>query len=123
MMLATQSETFYWTCNQPLLAQNAYAQIDPPQQADPSPRQAIYPNQHEHVCNHLVVKKKSQKQYFDRAHNAKLMTQLDPGQEVLFLSPADQSYIPGTIVDMASTPQNYHIEAQGKCYCRTQEHI
>ena len=43
----------------------------------------------EDICNHLLAKKRSQKQYFDRAQNTKLMTQLDPGQEVWFLSPVD----------------------------------
>ena len=78
----------------------------------------------EHICNHLLAKKKNQKQFFNRAHNAKPMTQLDPSQEVLFLSLGDQStYIPSTIVNKAYTQQNYHIEAQGKQYHRTWEHI
>ena len=59
----------------------------------------------EEVCNHLIAMKKSQKQYFDRAHNAKAMAQLDLSQEILFLYPTDQStYIHRTIVDKASTP-------------------
>ena len=74
----------------------------------------------EAVWNHLISKKQSQKQYFDKSHNMKPLSQLNPGQEVLFLLPADhQSYIPGTIIDKASTPWNYTIEAQGIQYHRT----
>ena len=65
--------------------------------------------------NHLIAKKKSQKQYFDKVHNVKLLSQLNPNQEVLFLSPADQcSYIPSTNIDKTSTPGSYNIEAQSR---------
>ena len=46
-----------------------------------------------------------------------------PGQEVLFRSPADDEYIPGTITEKAPVPQSYIIEAQGRKYCRTREHM
>ena len=78
----------------------------------------------EHIYTHLLPKKKSQKQYFDTAHNAKPITQLDSSQEVLLLSTADQStYVPRIIVNKVSTLWSYHIEAQGKQYWRTWEHV
>ena len=53
----------------------------------------------EAVWNHPISKKLSQK-YFNKSHNVKPLSQLNPGQEVLFLSPGDQkSYVPGTIVN------------------------
>ena len=78
------------------------------------PSKPFTPVNTEHIWNYLLAKKKSQKQYFNRAQNTKEMKQLDPGQEVLFLSPAEHTYIPSTIAGKASTPQSYHIEAQGK---------
>ena len=72
----------------------------------------------------IISKKQMQEQYFDKSHNARPWSQLDPGQEVLFLSPAYQnSYIPSTIVDKASMPHSYTTEALGKQYCRNGEHI
>ena len=69
------------------------------------PGRSSTPVNMEEVWNHLITKKKTQKQYFDKAHNVKSMSQLDPSQEVLFLSWADQCfYIPGTIINKASTP-------------------
>ena len=46
-----------------------------------------------------------------------------PGQEVLFKSPADNEYIPGTIIEKALVPWSYIMEAQGRKYCRTREHV
>ena len=78
----------------------------------------------EAVCNHLILKKQMQKQYFGKSHNAKPPSQLNPSQEVLFLSPVDQTtYIPNTIVDRTSTSHSYTIEAQSKQYCIPREHI
>ena len=74
------------------------------------------------VCNFLLLRKQSQKQHFGHAHNARELQQLDPGQEVLYLSPAENEYIPRTIIDKASTPCSYIIEGQGKHYHRTREH-
>ena len=76
------------------------------------------------IQNHLISKKQAQKQYFNKSHNTKPLPQLNPGQELLFLSPADQSsHTPNIIVDKALTLQSYTIEAQGKKYHRTREHI
>ena len=64
------------------------------------------------------------KDYFDRAHNIKPLSTLDPGQEVLFLFLTDHhTYFPGTVLDKASMPRSYTIKAQDKWYCRTREHI
>ena len=101
----------------------------------PSPREILHnrtfqhpskpstPVNMEHVWNLLLARKQSQKQYFDHDHNAKEQQLLDPCQEVLFLFPAENEYIPRTIFDRPSTPHSYNIEVQGKCYCRTREHI
>ena len=75
------------------------------------------------VHNFLLAKRQNQRQYFDQAHNAKEEQQLDPGHEVLFLSPAESKYIPRTIISRASTLHSYNIEAQGKWYHRAGEHI
>ena len=77
----------------------------------------------EHVHNFLLSRKLSQKQHFNCSHNARELQQLDPDQEVLFLFPAENEYIPRTIINKASTLFSYIIEAQGKCYCRSREHL
>ena len=46
-----------------------------------------------------------------------------PRLKVLFLSPAENAYIPGTIIARAFTPCSYYIEAQGKRYYRIRKHI
>ena len=46
-----------------------------------------------------------------------------PCQEVLFRSPVSDEYIPWTIIEKAPVLQSYIIEAQGKKYCRTREHV
>ena len=78
----------------------------------------------EMVWDYQIAKKELQKQNFDKSHNVKPLLTLDPSQEVLFLSPAKQhSYIPGTIIEKASTPQSYIIDAQGKLYHGSREDI
>ena len=67
--------------------------------------------------------KQSQKAQFDRAHGAHELQGLGPGQEVLFRSPGKEEYIPGTIMDKATTLCSYIMEAQGKQYHRTREHL
>ena len=52
--------------------------------------------------------KQSQKTHFDRAHGARELPELGPGQEVLFRSAADDEYIPGTIVDKGTKPSILH---------------
>ena len=75
------------------------------------------------VCNFLLAKKQSQKWYFNLACNAREQQQLSPDQEILFLSPAENEYLLGSIVYQASTPCSYIIKAQGKHYCRIRENI
>ena len=65
-----------------------------------------------------------QKKHYDKRHNVRDLPELHPGQEVLFLSPADtNSYIEGTITGPSTTPCSYNIEAQGRTYCHNREHI
>ena len=72
----------------------------------------------EAVRNYLITKKTSQKEYHDKAHNAKPPPDLIQGQEVLFLSPADPNqYIEGTVLAKAPQPRSYLLESQGKTYC------
>ena len=68
----------------------------------------------ESVRNYLLSHKMSQKSYFNKARGAHDLPELDPGQEVLFWSPTEDEYIPGTIIKGATMPRNYVIEAQGK---------
>ena len=70
------------------------------------PRKPSTPVNMECACSFLLLRKHSQKQHFNCAHNARELQQLDPGQEVF-------------IINKASAECIYIIEAQGKCYCRT----
>ena len=66
------------------------------------------------VRDYLITKKSKQKFHYDKRHNAKLLNDLEPGQEVLFLSPIDhKSYIEGTVVSQVQEPRSYILEAQG----------
>ena len=69
----------------------------------------------EQVRNYLLDKKATQKEYHNKSHNAKPLSELEPGQKVLFLSPREENqYIKGTITTKAATPRSYYIECQGK---------
>ena len=70
-----------------------------------------------------MSKKQSQKTHLDRANGARELPELGPSQKVLFRSPTDDEYIPGTIINKATEPHSYIIEALGKWFCRTREHI
>ena len=51
----------------------------------------------------------SHKTHFDQSHGTRELQELGPGQEVLFRSPTDDEYIPGTIVNKATeAPQLCH---------------
>ena len=73
----------------------------------------------ERVWNFLSSRKKSEKTHFDQSHGAK---ELGPSQEVL-LGPLPMMYVPGTIANNATEPCSYIMEAQGKHYHGTREHI
>ena len=78
----------------------------------------------EQVRNYLLDKKTTQKEYHDKSHNARPLSELEPGQKILFLSPREENqYIEGTITTKAATPRSYYIECQGKTYCCTCQHI
>ena len=69
-------------------------------------------------------KKTAQKEYHDKSHNARPLSELEPGQKFLFLSPREENqYIEGTITTKAATPRSYYIEFQGKTYHCTCQHI
>ena len=69
-------------------------------------------------------KKTTQKEYHDKSHNTRPLSELEPGQKILFLSPREENqYIEGTITTKAATPRSYYIECQGKTYCHTCQHI
>ena len=71
----------------------------------PSPREILYncteehPGQPSHpvICeqvrNYLLDKKATQKEYHDKSHNAKPLSELEPGQKILFLSPEKKTNI------------------------------
>ena len=71
------------------------------------------------------MQKEVQKDNHDGRHQAKPLPELQPGQQVLFLSPADNKseYIQGTILSPSSTPRSYKIEANGRIYHCTRQHI
>ena len=86
--------------------------------------QPSHPVNCEQVRNYLLDEKATQKEYHDKSHNAEPLSELEPGQKVLFLSPReDNQYIKGTITTKASTLRSYYIEYQGKTYCHTRQHI
>ena len=88
------------------------------------PGQPSYPVDCEQVRNYLLDKKTTQKEYHDKSHNTRPLSELEPGQKILFLSPREENqYIEGTITTKAATPRSYYIECQGKTYCRTCQHI
>ena len=77
------------------------------------------------IRNYLISQKGKQKDNHDSRHQAKPLPELQPGQQVLFLSPVNNKseYIPGTILSPSSTPRIYKIEANGRIYCCTRQHI
>ena len=77
------------------------------------------------IRNYLISQKVKQKDNHDSRHQAKPLPKLLPGQQVLFLSPVDNKseYIPGTILSPSSTPRSYKIEANGRIYRHTRQHI
>ena len=88
------------------------------------PGQPPHPVDCEQVRNYLSDKKTTQKEYHDKSHNARPLSELEPGQKILFLSPREENqYIEGTITTKAATPRSYYIECQGKTYRRTCQHI
>ena len=77
----------------------------------------------EKVRNFLISRRQARCDQFNKAHRVWALSELLPGQEVLFKSPANDEYIPGTIIEKTPTPQSYIIKTQGKKYCRTREHV
>ena len=77
----------------------------------------------ENVRKYLLSCRQSQKMYFDRAHGTCDLIELGSGQEVLFRSPGEDEYIPRTIIKQATMSCSYIVEAQGKRYHRTREHV
>ena len=62
------------------------------------PGQPSHPVDCEQVRNYLLDKKATQKAYHDKSHNAKPLSELEPGQKILFLSSREENqYIEGTI--------------------------
>ena len=77
----------------------------------------------ENVRNYLLSWKQNQKVQIDTAHGTHELQELGSGQEVLFRSPGEDEYIPGTVINRATVPCNYILEAQGKQYSKTREHL
>ena len=70
------------------------------------------------------MQKSTQKRHYDKRHNVRDLPELNPGQAVLFLNPADTNiYIEGTMTGPSTTPRSYNIEAQGRTYCHNREHM
>ena len=76
------------------------------------------------VRNFLIAKKAQHKEHHGKRHNACPLPVLFPGQDVLYLSQSNHtSYLKGTITAPVNTPRSYLIEAQGRKYCHTRQHI
>ena len=91
---------------------------------DPRSRQPSTPIDLEQVRDYLIAKRSVQKHYFDKRHNTRPLLDLSPRQDVLFLSPVDQtSFLEGTIVSQANMPRSYIIEGQGHGYRCNRQHI
>ena len=61
--------------------------------------------------------------YYDKRHKARLLEDLEPGQEVLFLSSTDHmSYKEGTIISQAQEQRSYILETQGNRYRCNRQH-
>ena len=86
--------------------------------------QPSHPIDFEEVRDYLIVQKSRQKRHYNKRHNIKEWPELNPGQSLLFPSPADVNiYIEGTITGPSTTPHSYIIEAQGRTYHHNREHI
>ena len=55
------------------------------------PGQPSHPVDCEQARNYLLDKKAIQKEYHDKIHNAKPLSELEPGQKILFLSPREEN--------------------------------
>ena len=65
--------------------------------AEERPERSSHPVDLEQVCNYLMDRKGAQKQNHNRSHNVRPLSELHPGQEVLFLSPSEpHDYIEGS---------------------------
>ena len=87
------------------------------------PGKSSQPIDLEQVRNFLISRRQAQCDQFNKSHGVQALSELPPGQEILFRSPAEDEYIPGTRIEKAPVPQSYIIEAQGKRCCRTSEHL
>ena len=80
------------------------------------PSRPSQPVNMERVQDYLLSCKQAQCTHFNKAHGVCALPELIQGQEVLFRSPVDGEYIPGTIIHKAIMPHSYLIEAHGKWY-------
>ena len=62
----------------------------------------------EKIRNFLLSRKQAQCDQFNKSHGACALPEFLPGQEVLFGSPLDDEYIPGTIIEKATTTVQLH---------------
>ena len=70
------------------------------------------------------IRRQHKKSIMTKVKNARPLSELEPGQKILFLSPREENqYIGGTITTKAATPRSYYIECQGKTYHCTCQHI
>ena len=91
---------------------------------DYRPRQPSIPINLEQVRDYLITKNLAQKHHYDQRHNARPLPDLSPRQDILFLSPIEQtSYLEGTIISCANTPRSYIIKAEGHRYSHNRQHI
>ena len=81
---------------------------------DAHPGQPSVPIDLEQVRDYLITKTNQQKTHHDKRYRAQPLSDLSPGQDVLFLRCTDQpSYLEGTILGPAHSPRSCFIEAQG----------
>ena len=74
--------------------------------------------------DYLITKKTQQKTHYDKRHRALHPDYLETRQDILFISPADQTaYLEGTIVGKAQSLRSYIIEVKDHRYRCNRQHI
>ena len=114
---------FYWTSNQPQLDPTCLCPMRSCTTGCSSTPVDLVSQWIWRVRNYILSHKQAQSTQFKKANRAHALPELTPGQEVLFRSLVDSKYIPRTIINKATMPYSYYLDAQGKRYHRTREHL
>ena len=73
---------------------------------------------------YFLSKKENQKENHTKAHKAKPLLKLYPGEDILLLFPTEPNiYIHSTIMSLASMPRSYNLESKGRQYQRIRQYF